>query len=144
MLLDRSVAINRCHVAICLSFCQRINGVLGCVFKYLKCCLINYLVKYIVECLINYYLISYLSIIKVLYDIVPRAVNEYWNRYNKIPPPQLEQINTTIEHNRISLFDNVSYNKVRSVTIAIVSQNASSAVCILLCKILGSGVVYAE
>ena len=76
---------------------------------------------------------------------------------NKIPIPQLEQINTTtIEHNRIRLFDNVSL-KLRSfislgslkgfkdVTSAIVSQNANSAVYVLMRKISKeSEVAYAK
>jgi hypothetical protein len=97
-----------------------INGILGCLFIWL---------------------INYLSIIKVIFDIASRAVNAYKDKY---PPPQLEQINTTIEHNRISLFDNVSYNEVGNVTIAIVSQNASSAVRFLVCRILDSEVIYAK
>ena len=121
MHLDRCVATNRCIVAIYLNLYKMINGILGCLFIWL---------------------INYLSIIKVIFDIASRAVNAY---RDKFPPPQLEQINTTIEHNRISLFDNVSLKPrslislrslkcFRNVTIAIVSQNASSAVHILLCK----------
>jgi hypothetical protein len=118
MHLDRCVATNRCIVAIYLNLYKMINGILGCLFIWL---------------------INYLSIIKVIFDIASRAVNAY---RDKFPPPQLEQINTTIEHNRISLFDNVP--KVRSITIAIVSQNANSAVHFLLSRILGSEVVYAK
>lgn len=114
MFLDRNIATNRCIVAIYLNLYKMINGILGCLFVSL----INYL-------------INYLSIIKVIFDIVSRAVNAY---RDKLPPPQLEQINTTIKHNRISLFDNVSSKKDRNVTIAIVSQNASSAVRFLVCE----------
>jgi hypothetical protein len=120
MHLDRCVATNRCIVAIYLNLYKMINGILGCLFIWL---------------------INYLSIIKVIFDIASRAVNAY---RDKFPPPQLEQINTTIEHNRISLFDNVSYNEVGNVTIAIVSQNASSAVRFLVCRILDSEVIYAK
>ena len=118
MLLDRSIAINRCIVAIRLNF-NILNGILGCTLNYLSKFLINYLM-------------DYLSIIKIIFDIVSRAVNAY---KEKILLPQLEQINTTIEHNRISLFDNVSYNEVRGVTIAIVSQNANSAVHFLFFQV---------
>ena len=122
MFLDRNIAtLNMLNIAIRLNF-NILNGLLGC--------LINNLI---------YYLISYLSIIKELFDIVLRAVNDFWNIFLL---PQLEQINTTIKHNRISLFDNVS--KVRNVTIAIVSQNASSAVRFLVCKILDCEVSYAK
>ena len=134
MHLDRCVATNRCIVAIYLNLYKMINGILGCLFIWL---------------------INYLSIIKVIFDIASRAVNAY---RDKFPPPQLEQINTTIEHNRISLFDNVIwiYKKIlqlklqndnqnpNNITIAIVSQNASSAVHILLRKILDSEVIYAK
>ena len=117
MLLDRSIATeNMLYVAVRLSF-NILNGHLVCIFISL----IN---------LINY-LINYLSIIKIIFDIVLRAVNAYKDKY---PPPQLEQINTIIKHNRISLFDNVS-SKDRNVTIAIVSQNASSAVHFVLQRI---------
>ena len=80
---------------------------------------------------------KYFLIIFNIYDIVPRAANVY---RDKIPIPQLEQINITIKHTRINLFDNVS--KVRSVTIAIVSQKVNSAVQFLLCKNLNGGDVY--
>lgn len=123
MLLDRSIAIkNMLGVAILLNF-DILNGYLCCLFNYLK-----------------NYLINYLSIIKVIFDIVPRAVNVYSDKY---PPPQLEQINTTIKHNRISLFDNVS-SKDRNTTIAIVSQNANSAVDFCVCKNLEGEVNYAK
>ena len=122
MFLDRNIAtLNMLNIAIRLNF-NILNGLLGC--------LINNLI---------YYLISYLSIIKELFDIVLRAVNDFWDIFLL---PQLEQINTTIKHNRISLFDNVS--KVRNVTIAIVSQNASSAVRFLVCEILDCEVSYAK
>ena len=114
MHLDRCIATNKCIVAICLNLHKIINGILECVFN-----------KKVL------WLINYLSIIKELFDIVLRAVNAFRDKFS---PPQLEQINTTIEHNRISLFDNVSSKKDRNVTIAIVSQNASSAVHFLLCK----------
>ena len=124
MLLDRSIAIkNMLDIAIRLIF-KICNGLLLCAFKKFKKVL---------------WLISYLSIIKKIFDIVSRAVNAY---LDKFPPPQLEQINTTIKHTRISLFDNVS--KVRSVTIAIVSQNASSAVHFLLCENIEGEVNYAK
>ena len=123
MFLDRNIATNRSIIAIRLNF-NILNGVLGCLFITLIS-----------------YLISYLSIIKELFDIVLRAVNAFWDKY---PPPQLEQINTTIKHNRISLFDNVSSKKDRNVTIAIVSQNASSAVRFLVCRFLDSEVNYAK
>ena len=126
MFLNRNITMHRYSVAICFEFQRMINGILECVFISLSDFLINYL-------------INYLSIIKIIHDIVPRAVNAYKDKY---PPPQLEQINTTIEHNRISLFDNVS--KVRSIAVAIVSQNANSAVRFLLCKILDSEVNYAK
>ena len=123
MLLDRSIAIkNMFDIAIRLIF-KICNGLLSCKFKKFKKVL---------------WLINYLSIIKEIFDIVPRAVNA---PRDKFPPPQLEQINTTIKHRIISLFDNVS-NKVGSTTIAIVSQNANCAVHILLCKILRSEVAY--
>ena len=123
MFLDRNIATNRSIIAIRLNF-NILNGVLGCLFITLIS-----------------YLISYLSIIKELFDIVLRAVNAFWDKY---PPPQLEQINTTIKHNRISLFDNVSSKKDRNVTIAIVSQNASSAVRFLVCRFLDCEVNYAK
>ena len=120
MLLDRCIATKNMLVfAIHLNF-NKVKGLLGCLFIWL---------------------INYLSIIKVVFDIASRAVNDFWNIFLL---PQLEQINTTIKHNRISLFDNVSYNEVRSVTIAIVSQNASSAVRFLVCRILDSEVNYAK
>lgn len=126
MLLDRCITIqNMLNIAIHLSF-SAVKGILECIF-------INKKVLW---------LIYYLSIIKELFDIVPRAVNAYYR--DNISPPQLEQINTTTKHNRISLFDNVSSKKDRNVTIAIVSQNASSAVHILLCKILEGEVNYAK
>ena len=124
MHLDRCIATNRCCIAICLNIYQKINGVLWCVF--------NEVYKML-------WLINYLSIIKEIFDIVPRAVNA---PRDKFPPPQLEQINTTIEHNRISLFDNVSNRG--SIMIAVISQNASSAVHILLCKILEGEVAYVQ
>ena len=126
MFLDRNIAtLNMLNIAIRLNF-NILNGLLGC--------LINYLINNLID-----YLISYLSIIKELFDIVLRAVNDFWDIFLL---PQLEQINTTIKHNRISLFDNVS--KVRNVTIAIVSQNASSAVRFLVCEILDCEVNYAK
>ena len=128
MHLDRCIATNKCIVAICLNLHKIINGILGCAFISLTSYLINYL-------------INYLSIIKVIFDIVLRAVNASRDKFS---PPQLEQINTTIKHNRISLFDNVSSKKDRNVTIAIVSQNVSSAVQFLLCKILDCEVNYAK
>ena len=122
MLLDRCIATqNMLNIAIHLSF-NAVKGILGCVFN-----------KKVL------WLINYLSIIKELFDIVVRAVNDFWDIFLL---PQLEQINTKIEHNRISLFDNVSSKKDGNVTIAIVSQNANSAVHILLCKILDSEVIY--
>ena len=129
MHLDRCIAIENMLVfAVRLNFNCLVKGLLGCTFV----CLISYLINY---------LINYLSIIKIIFDIVLRAVNAFWDKY---PPPQLEQINTTIKHNRINLFDNVSSKKDRNVTIAIVSQNVNSAVRFLLCKILESGVIYAK
>ena len=115
MLLDRSIAIrNMLSNTIHFNF-NVMNGLLRCSFVWL----INYL-------------INYLSIIKIIFDIVSRAVNAFKDKY---PPPQLEQINTTIKHNRISLFDNVSSKKDGNVMIAVISQNASSAVHFVMQKI---------
>lgn len=110
MFLDRNITVNIYNNAICFNFYKIINGILKCVFKKL-------------------WLINYLSIIKTIFDIVSRAVNAL---LDNIPIPQLEQINNTIKHNKISLFDYVS--KARNVTIAVNSQNANFAVCFLLCK----------
>lgn len=116
MLLDRSIVINICSViAVCRVF-SAIKGMLRCIFLWIY---------------------EYLSIVKELFDIVLRAVNVY---RGKIPIPQLEQINTTIEHNRINLFDDVS--KDRGIAIAIASQNVNSAVHFLLCKNLMIGGYY--
>ena len=124
MHLDRSVTINnRCHSLVYYIFHQKINELLSC--------------KFIQTMGIIFKLWKYYLIIFNIYDIVPRAANAY---RDKILIPQLEQINITIKHTRINLFDNVS--KVRSVTIAIVSQKVNSAVHFLLCKILKGGDVY--
>ena len=116
MLLDRSIVINICSVIAVCRFLNVIKGVLGCIFLWIY---------------------EYLSIVKELFDIVLRAVNVY---RGKIPIPQLEQINTTIEHNRINLFDNVFKDK--DIAIAIASQNVNSAVHFLLCKNLKLGGYY--
>ena len=115
MLLDRGIVINICIIAVYLLY-EIIKGTLRC--KYL-------------------WIYEYLSIVKELFDIVLRAVNVY---RGKIPIPQLEQINTTIKHNRINLFDNVFKDK--DIAIAIASQNVNSAVHFLLCKNLKLGGYY--
>ena len=124
MHLDRSVTMNnRCHSLVYSIFHQKINELLS--------------YRFIQTIGIIFKLWKYFLIIFNIYDIVPRAANVY---RDKIPIPQLEQINITIKHTRINLFDNVS--KVRSVTIAIVSQKVNSAVQFLLCKNLKGGDVY--
>ena len=118
MLLDRGIATKHMmYYAVRLSF-RTLNGLLLCV-------------------LFIQWLINYLSIIKEIFDIVSRAVNAYRDIF---PPPQLEQINTTIEHTRISLFDNVS-KVLESITIAIVSQNANSAVHFLVCRKIFNNII---
>ena len=142
MLLDRrSIAMNICRIpTIYLNTQQIINGILYCAL------IKNEIYKKKKKIYkrnnkgINNKLLKYYLIITNLYDIVSRGVNA---PRDKIPPPQLEQINTTIKHTRISLFENVS-KVIRNIAIAIVSQNASSAVYILLCKIFESEVIYAK
>jgi hypothetical protein len=126
MHLDRCIATNRRCVAICLNIYQIINGILLCAL--LLC---------VFRKILSLWLIGYLSVIKELYDIVPRAVNVY---RDKLPPPQLEQINTIIKHNTVSLFDNVS--NTGNIMIAVISQNANCAMHFLLCGNIGSGVAY--
>lgn len=120
MHLDRCIAINICITAI-YQIIHWINGILSCAFNKIL------------------WLINYLSIIKVIFDIVLRAVNVY---LENLPIPQLEQINITIKHTIISLFGSVS--KISCVTIAVISQNANSFVYFLLCKKLEGEVAYAK
>ena len=125
MLLDRSIAIeNMLHVAIHFSF-STLNGLLACAFISL----IN---------LINY-LINYLSIIKVIFDIVSRAVKA-----------DIRENMPTARTNK----EYYEYGRIRFLAViasycndafAIAREKPSSAVFnILLCKILECEVNYAK
>ena len=132
MLLDRSV-IKPIVAFLCLfNFDKQHFAVLYSIYvskikKYLLFKTLGAIRK-----LLKYYLIIF-----NIYDIVPRAVNAY---LDKIPIPQLEQINTKIKHNRINSYSNIYGTE--NIAIAIISQNVGSAMRFLLRKISESEVAY--
>ena len=114
MLLDRCIAAkNMPYVVIRLKI-NLVNGYLWCVFDYL---------------------ISYLSVIKEIFDIVLKAV-----KVNRSMPLllQLEQTNIRIKHKR------TSFSKKKNIINAIVKQKVGSIVGFLVFKALEGEVCYAK
>ena len=103
MLLDRCIAIDRCHVAICFNFYQRINGLLRCVFIWL---------------------IKYLSIIRVVFDIVSRAVKA--NIRENMPTARTNK--RKYEYGEIRFLDIIAISDDSGNAIAIARQKSSFAV----------------
>ena len=115
MLLDRSIAIeNMLHVAIHFSF-STLNGLLACAFISL----IN---------LINY-LINYLSIIKVIFDIVSRAVKA--DIRENMPTARTNK--EKIKYRKIKFFIAITITLFHIVEFFI--KKPDFAVYILLCEI---------
>ena len=114
MLLDRCIAAkNMSYVAVRLKI-NLVNGYLWCVFDYL---------------------ISYLSVIKEIFDIVSKAVNV--DRSTSLLL-QFEQTNIGIEHKR------TSFLKKKNIVNAIVKQKVGSIVGFLVFKVLEGEVCYAK
>ena len=95
-------------------------------------------VKGVLECIFIKWLIDYLSIIKILFDIVSRAVEAY-----------IRELKPTARTNKRK----IKYSEIRflaivvntyNIAIAIARQKSSSAVHILLCKILEGEVAYVQ
>ena len=103
MLLDRCIAIDRCHVAICFNFYQRINGLLRCVFIWL---------------------IKYLSIIRVVFDIVSRAVKA--NIRENMPTARTNK--RKYEYGEIRFLDIIAISDDSGNAIAIARQKSDFAV----------------
>ena len=104
MLLDRCIAIDRCHVAICFNLYQRINGLLRCVFIWL---------------------IKYLSIIRVVFDIVSRAVKA--NIRENMPTARTNK--RKYEYGEIRFLDIITiFNNCCGNAIAIARQKSNFAV----------------
>ena len=111
MLLDRCIAIDRCHVAICFNFYQRINGLLRCVFLHV----IGIIFK-----LWKYYLIVF-----NIYDIVPRAVEA--NIRENMPTARTNK--RKYEYGEIRFLDIITiFNNCCGNAIAIASLKSSFAV----------------
>ena len=104
MLLDRCIAMDICNVAICFNFYQRINGLLRCVFIWL---------------------IKYLSIIRVVFDIVSRAVKA--NIRENMPTARTNK--RKYEYGEIRFLDIITiFNNCCGNAIAIASLKSSFAV----------------
>ena len=93
-------------------------------------------VKGLLECIFIKWMIDYLSIIKVLFDIVSRAVEANIREYMPTARTNKEKI----EYRRIKFFDAII--KALLCAIAISVEKPNSAVQFCACKIFEGGDAY--